>query len=71
MTERRAPPPVPRGATPPQEHVWTHLLRLWQYVMEGYEGLPAPHSHVGGEVVASAGSDSGSSKADIFMLMGA
>lgn len=31
--------------------VWKLLLQLWRYVIAGYDGLPANHSHVGGEVV--------------------
>lgn len=47
---RRFPPPIPTGVTPSPERVWTLLLSLWRYVVNGYSGLPAPHeeTHLAG-----------------------
>jgi len=44
-TGRRQPPPVPLGSTPRLDVIWTNLLELWKYVLQGsYDGHPAPHS---------------------------
>ncbi len=73
MAERRPPLPVPKGSPPSPEHMWRQLIRLWEYVSAGHDGMPAPHVHLDDNgTVADPSTASGTrSKAQIFLHMGA
>ncbi len=71
--ERRPPGPTPRGSTPPPDHVWLMLIRLWDHVHAGHDGLPAPHVHLDGNgtVADPEAGGGGSDRMTAYFHMGA